>query len=63
MPGDGLAFAVRVRREIDFGGAAGLLADAVENFAAAADGDIFRLEAVFNVYADLRLGHVAHVPL
>ena len=63
MPGDCFALAVRVSCEVDFGGAAGLLADAVENLAAAADGDVFRLEAVFNVYADLRLGHVAHVPL
>ena len=63
MPGDCLTLAVRVSREVDLGGAAGLLADAVENLAATADGDVFRLEAVFHVYADLRLGHVAHVPL
>ena len=39
------------------------LADAVQDFAAAADGDVFRLEAVLHIHADLGLGHVAtHVP-
>ena len=63
MPGDGLALAIRVGGQVDLGGALRLLANAVQDLAAAANGDVFRLKTVFHVHADLRLWHIAHVPL
>ena len=63
MPGNGLALAVRVGGEIDLRGRARLLADAVEDVAASADGDVLRLEVVLRGNADLRFGKVAHMSL
>ena len=63
MPGDGLALAIRVSGQIDLGGRAGVFADAGQDFAAPANGDVFGLKAVFDIHAQLRLGQIAHMAL
>ena len=63
VPGDRFAFAVRVGSEVDLGSVPGFLADAGQNIAPAADGDVLQGEIVVHIHADLRLGQVAYVPL
>ena len=63
MPGNRLALTVRVSRQNDGLGALGLLADALKHLAAAANGDIFGFEIVFNIDAQLGLGQIADVAI
>ena len=63
MPGDSLALAVRVGGEVNLRGVLGLLADAGQDVAPAADGDVFQGEIIVHIHADLRLGQVAHMAL
>ena len=61
VPGDGLALAVRVGREIDGLGALGGLFQFVNELRLIAHGDILGLEAVFDVHAHLALGQIPQV--
>ena len=63
VPGYGFALAIRVGREVNGLGSLGFLADAREDLSAPANGDVFGLEIVIYVYADLRFGQIANVPL
>ena len=63
VPGDGLAFAVRVSREIDFAGGFGFLADLAQDFATSANGDVLGFKVIVHIYADLALGQVANMAL
>ena len=62
VPGYGLAFAVRVGREIDDGGllAGGL--QFVNQFLLFLDRDVLRRKAVFDIHAKLTLGQVTQMP-
>ena len=62
MPGDGFAFAVRVRREIDAVGGQGQLLQLGKNFFLAGDNDVFRFEFVVDVDAQSALGQILNVP-
>ena len=62
MPGDGFAFAVRVRRKIDAVGGQGQLLQLGENFFLAGNDDVFRLEFVVDIDAQRALGQVLDVP-
>ena len=53
MPGNGLALTVRVGCEYDFGRTARFLANAIQNLAAAADGDIARFKVLIDIHAHL----------
>ncbi len=61
MPGNGLALAVRVRRQIDGGGAFGHLLQLGNNFFFSRDDDVFGGEVAFNVHPKLALGQVLDV--
>ena len=63
MPGNGLPFAVRVGREIDFFGGLGFFFDLFDEVALAADVDVMRLKTVLNIHAERALGQVAHMTL
>ena len=62
MSGDGLAFAVRVRREIDGVGRGRQLLQLGHNFFFAGDDDVVGLEIVLNVHTQSALGQILHVP-
>ena len=61
VPGDRLAFAVRVGREIDGFGALGLGLQLLDQFAFILDGDILRLKAILDVHAHLALRQIAQM--
>ena len=61
VPGDGFAFAVRVRRQIDVVRGQGQLLQLGENFLLAGNDDVFRLEIVVDIDAQRALGQVFHV--
>ncbi len=63
MPGNGLSLAVRVGREVNDIRALGFLANAGQNIAPSPNGDILHGKVVAGVYADLRFGQIADVPL
>ena len=62
MPGDRLALAVRVRREIDRAGRLGVLFQLCDQILLVLHGDIFRLEAVLYVNAQLALRQIPQMP-
>ena len=62
MPGDRLALAVRVGREIDGPGAFGFLFELVDELRFFAHGDVLRLEAVVYIHAHLALGKIPQMP-
>ena len=61
VPGDGLALAVRVGREVDHVRLGGALAQLLDDVLLALDGDIVRREAVLQVHAHCALGQVAQM--
>ena len=61
MPRDGLAFAVRVRRQVDVVRGQSQLLQLGENFLLARNDDVFRLEFVIDVDAQRALGQVFNV--
>ena len=61
VPGDRLALAVGVGREIDLAGALGGLLQLRERLGLALDGDVLGLEPVLDVHAELPRGQVADV--
>ena len=62
MRGNGLAFAVRVRRQVDGIGGGGELLQLGDNFFLAGNDDVVGLEIVFDIDAQGALGQVLHVP-
>ena len=56
MRGDGLAFAVRVRRQKDEVGSGGKLLELGDNFFFAGDDDVIGLEVVRRIYTESALG-------
>ena len=62
MPGDRLALAVRVRRKIDRAGRLGVLFQLRDQILFFLHGDIFRLEAVLYVNAQLALRQIPQMP-
>ena len=62
VPGDGFAFAVRVRRQIDVVRGQGQLLQLGENLLLAGNDDVFRLEFVVDIDAQRALGQVFDVP-
>ena len=61
MGGNGLAFAVRVRRQIDGVGRGRQLFQLGDNLLFAGDDDVIRLEAVRDIDAQSALGQIFHV--
>ena len=61
MGGDGFAFAVRVRRQVDGVRGRGQLLQLGENFFFAGDDDVLGLEVVCDIDAESALGQILHV--
>ena len=61
MGGDGLAFAVRIRRQIDGVRRGRQLFQLGDNFLFAGDDDVIRLEVVRDIDAQSALGQILHV--
>ena len=62
MPGDGFSLAVRVGGQIDFPALLGRLFQIGDDILLPLDGLVVGHKALFNVYTDLALGQVPHMP-
>ena len=62
VPGDGLAFAVRVGREQDRLGRARLVLQSLDDVLAVLGDDVLRAKLVFDVDAEFALWQIAHMP-
>ena len=61
MGGDGFAFAIRVRREIDAVGREGQFLQLGQDLFFSGDDDVFGIEIVFDIDTRAALGQVFHV--
>ena len=61
VSGDGFAFAVRVRREIDVVGRQRQLLQLGENFFFAGNDDVLGIEFIFDIHTQLALGQIFDV--
>ncbi len=61
MGGNGLTFAVRVRRQINGGRGFGHLLQFGQDFFLARNNDVFRAEIALNIHAQLALGQIFHM--
>ena len=62
MCGDGFAFTVRVRGEIDSVHTSGQLLQPGNNFLFTGDDDVFGFEVVLDIHAESALGQIFDVP-
>jgi len=62
MCGDGFAFTVRIRGEIDSVHTSGQLLQPGNNFLFAGDDDVFGFEVVLDIHAESALGQIFDVP-